>query len=565
MAAKDLIAVSKPSSLASHFDSKEVVQDHTANELVFAVVGHVGSGTSLIARALQRILGASGYQTSILKATGVISDIKKLSGLNAKSIERAKVMQQLGDALREKDPAAIARALALRIRTTRAEQMNLTDIGNAPVKPDAARRAYVLDSLKHPAEVELLRRVYVSSFLLIGIACNYEKRLLRLTAKFRDAGNAAAEDFMSTDEKSKVSHGQQVASTFHLADAFIDNSSDEHHPDGETNNAWRVPAELERIVKIVTHEQVVRPYPSETAMHAAYAAQTQSACLSRQVGAALIDAHGNLISTGTNEVPRAGGGVYGEDPSAPLDEPDHRCAYKNKYCSSTKEQHSIISEIVARLEAHGATVQTSTLREILLGSRITQLLEFSRAVHAEMDALLGAARTGHSTVGTKLFVTTFPCHYCARHIVAAGVDEVQYIEPYSKSRAKDLHSDSITVDAKDWAPPSTANGRRAKVLLRPFVGVAPRLYRRAFFKDRELKATNGDMQIQPADWGSPWQVLRVSYADLEAALLRGSEAEAKEPSEPAQFASKPENQAVVHELPRTIAKKHAADDPSHDG
>ena len=38
----------------------------------------------------------------------------------------------------------------------------------------------------------------------------------------------------------------------------------------------------------------------------------RSACLSRQVGCALMDSAGTLIATGTNEAPRAGGGVYGE-------------------------------------------------------------------------------------------------------------------------------------------------------------------------------------------------------------------------------------------------------------
>jgi deoxycytidylate deaminase/dephospho-CoA kinase len=557
VSAHETVAISRLPSGSSRADSKGMVQDNAANELVFAVVGHVGSGTSFIARRLQTILSESGYNATILKATDILSERGGLDGLGVTSIERAKAMQGYGDDLRRQDPAAIARALTLRIRLRRAEQMNLSDIGDEPVKPDAGRRAYILDSLKHPGEVELLRRVYQSSFLLIGIVCDFEKRLTRLTSKYRDAGKEAAEEFMSKDEKSRQSHGQQVADTFHLADAFIDNSTDERRADREPNSEWRAPAELARIVRLVTHSQVVRPYPSETAMHAAYAAQTQSACLSRQVGAALIDKHGNIVSTGTNEVPRAGGGVYGEDPSAAPDSPDHRCAYKNKYCSSTREQHKLVTEIVERLESHGGTVQTSTIREIVLGTRIAQVLEFSRAVHAEMDALIGAARTGHSTVGTKLFVTTFPCHYCARHIVAAGVDEVQYIEPYSKSRAKDLHSDSITAQAIGWRPPSTSTDGTAKVLFRPFVGVAPRLYRRAFFKDRDLKDKAGEMKIHPPDWGSPWQVLSVSYADLEALLLRAS----ADGSPSATMASpKHPAQAVVHELPRALAKKDAAEE-----
>jgi deoxycytidylate deaminase len=153
----------------------------------------------------------------------------------------------------------------------------------------------------------------------------------------------------------------------------------------------------------------------------------------------------------------------------------------------------------------------------LRDGRIGDLLEFSRAVHAEMEAIIAAARKGVTTVGARLFVTTFPCHYCARAIVAAGIDEVQYVEPYPKSQALALHNDSITVDAKDR---KEVKGRR-KVLFTPFTGVAPRLYQRAFLKDRDLKnASTGDFSIGTPEWGSPWQIHGASYVELEAALAK---------------------------------------------
>lgn len=143
-----------------------------------------------------------------------------------------------------------------------------------------------------------------------------------------------------------------------------------------------------------------------------------------------------------------------------------------------------------------------------------RLLEFSRAVHAEMDALLSAARTGATTVGTKVFVTTFPCHYCARHLVAAGVDEVQYIEPYPKSRAFDLHSDAIEQSLNKWTSPRvSASG---KVLFRPFTGVAPRFFKRAFLKDRSLKNSSGEMHVGEPNWETG--LLKESYLQVENSL-----------------------------------------------
>src|SRR5690606_9285846 len=114
-------------------------------------------------------------------------------------------------------------------------------------------------------------------------------------------------------------------------------------------------------------------------------------------------------------------------------------------------------------------------------------------------------------------VTTFPCHFCARHIVSAGVDEVQYIEPYPKSAALKLHSDAICVKWVEWKAPSEGGKH---VLFRPFSGVAPRMYRRAFQQSRELKdKTSGDFKIADPRWASPWHLAKSSYVTLETKLL----------------------------------------------
>jgi hypothetical protein len=55
---------------------------------------------------------------------------------------------------------------------------------------------------------------------------------------------------------------------------------------------------------------------------------------------------------------------------------------------------------------------------------------------------------------------------CTRHIMAAGIRRVIYIEPYAKSRASDLHPDEISVDRVE----------EGKVPFLPFVGVGPRRY-----------------------------------------------------------------------------------------
>src|SRR5262249_38581290 len=159
-----------------------------------------------------------------------------------------------------------------------------------PVMPDGARRAYILDSVRHPAEVHLLRDLYKAAFALLGVVCDdEEERVRRLTVKFRNLGNAGAVDFMERDRKAKEPHGQRVEHAFHLADYFLDNSAHRHKKDGKDNSAWDLPEQISRFIKIVTRVEIVRPTTAEAAMYAAFGAKLRSACLSRQVGAALVD------------------------------------------------------------------------------------------------------------------------------------------------------------------------------------------------------------------------------------------------------------------------------------
>jgi len=305
-----------------------------------------------------------------------------------------------------------------------------------------------------------------------------------------------------------------------MADFFVDNTV-ARFIDREPNEDWDINEKLSRLIRIITGSALVRPDIAETAMNEAHVAAVRSACLSRQVGAAIIAPNGIVIATGTNEVPKSGGGVYGE--AFEEDDEDHRCAYRKigRFCSNTKEQNVIIDQLITEIPELGKLdpIRKNAIRQQLRDGRVGDLLEFSRAVHAEMAAVFAAARKGVSTVGCRLFVTTFPCHYCARGLVAAGIAEVQYVEPYPKSQALALHADAITVDAKAWE--KTDKNEKRKVLFRPFTGVAPRLYRRAFLKDRDMKDPNtGDFKLGTPEWGSPWRIQGASYVELEAALAK---------------------------------------------
>ncbi len=117
--------------------------------------------------------------------------------------------------------------------------------------------------------------------------------------------------------------------------------------------------------------------------------------------------------------------------------------------------------------------------------------EFGRPVHAEMAALLDAARRGVSVKDADLYSSTFPCHNCAKHIVAAGIARVRFIEPYPESLATELHDDSLVVDPTEEL---IASGKRL-VWFETFVGVAPRRYFE-FFSKLKRKDERGE----PLKW-----------------------------------------------------------------
>ncbi len=533
----------KPRDVASKTEApfRTAMNDLAANELVFAVVGPVGSGTSEIAEALENLLPKYGYDPAILKARTVIGDwaYKKWGTTVSDSPKLQEIvkLQDAGDAFREEsgDNAAVAVGLVGMIRAKRAEKQKTPPKAGEPVEPDGQKRAYILDSLRHPHEVALLRKVYQEAFCLLGVFCYEDERLSRLRdEKYVNASSSDIKRFMERDENAPETHGQKVSDTFHLADYFVDNTLPRFNMLGsvkEENREWDVPDQLGRLIDILTHKRIIRPRSHEMGMFHAHGARMQSSCLSRQVGAALLDRNGTLIATGTNEVPRAGGGEYGCLHGSNLNgdpEPEHdfRCFVHNGFCSNTREQNAIIKELFESIAELKAITLDDDLTKRIRKTRIGQLIEFSRAVHAEMDALLSAARAGVKTGGTRLYVTTFPCHNCARNIVSAGVEEVQYIEPYLKSQAIPLHGDAIVTDPKAWKRPeeiehSRNGGGNPNVLFRPFIGVAPRLYRRAFLKDRDLKDNlTGDVikEFGPSEGHAALETLRVSYAQAEARL-----------------------------------------------
>ena len=512
----------------------EVLSDFRANEVFVAIVAPAGAGAGTAAKILHGLFEERGFQPTIVKVSKLIRATAEKRGLEVppleprKSLEAADLLQDRGDEIRkgdeygrDEDHAAVARLALEEIKRERARLQN-EEYSGGEVKPDGNKRAFIIDSLRHPAEAALLREVYKDAFALLGVVCDPVKREERIRRNLFDRKlwddpdvRRQVRDFLTRDENAAEKFGQHVSDTFHQSDFFVDNSKDA----GDDLRKTGMNKQLARFADLVAHQKIIRPTISETAMHHARSAQMRSACLSRQVGAALVDRFGNIVATGTNDVPRAGGGLYGENFTLEQ-EKDERCAYRDTvFCSNNRLQNEIIEDLLGTLteSVKGfSQIPRPDMIKKLRATGLGGLIEFSRSVHAEMDAILSAAIAGASPRGCRMFVTTYPCHYCARHIIAAGIDEVQFIEPYPKSRAMELHSDSMTANPAEWIPPSEGGNH---ALFHPFVGVAPRLYRRVFLKDRNYKDDiSGEFLPGQPIWGGPVEIYRESYTTMENEL-----------------------------------------------
>lgn len=447
-------------------DSGEVsLGSRQTQELILALVGPIGSGVSTTASLLSEILKDTyDYEVELVKISGVIAgDAYKVSHDIEKSggVLRIENLQKIGNALRDRYGADyLAKRVVEGINGGRESNVGADNDVDSPFKnAKPRRRVTIIDSLKHPEELNILRRVYGDLFYTFCIFAPEDVRMKRV-----QKGSIRRSDvdrIFEVDEYHGSDCGQRVRDTSFLADFFIRNDLD---------NQEQLRTTVDRYLEIIFGTKIHTPQLDETAMYGAIVAARGSACLSRQVGAVIYSADGELIGQGCNDVPKAGGGLY----EAEDGQNDHRCyKWKGRVCHNDTEKGERYDEIVLALQRAGLVSgdRLADVKKVVASTRLKDLIEFSRAVHAEMEAIISVARNANDgLVGSTLYCTTFPCHNCARHIVASGISRVVYVEPYAKSLATKLHDDSLAA--------STTTGDH--VIYQQYQGVAPRNIDRYF-------------------------------------------------------------------------------------
>lgn len=362
------------------------------------------------------------------------------------------------------------------------------------------KTVYLLHQFKRKEEIDLLRAVYGRLFFQVSLYSRRGARVDFLSRKFASSQNSSgpqnfrylAENIIQTDENEKdIPHGQRVAKIFHDADLIISLDS----PD-------TVKSQVERFCELLFSSNEISPTKIEYGMFLAKAAALRTLDLSRQVGAAIFSDVGEIISLGANEVPKAGGGTYWAD--GKYDDRD----FRREEDSNEQRKREILFELIQCINTNtgqnildpASIIKDSKVRD----SQFMDALEYGRIVHAEMSALSDAARLGRSVKEGILYCTTFPCHMCAKHIIASGITKVVFLEPYPKSLALDLHSDSVQIEGGD----------RGKYQDFPFVsfehfyGVSPRRYREIF--ERGKRKDDGGKFLSYAN-GEKTPIIDIKY------------------------------------------------------
>lgn len=443
-----------------------------SDELIFGICSPIGSlKEKVIEKLIERLITEYNYEVKTIKMSEFITEYQ----FNAEELkditkvpEGSKVFREYfekinkGNIIRKYNKNerlaeyAIKKIHVDRVEKTKKEKKLVENPKSTDY--ESQRVCYVLDSIKTKEELMLLKKVYSENFYSISVFSPLEDRKANLkTKRFK---NAEIETIIEIDDKQKDKFGQNVRDVFVEGDLFVRVSKD---------NIPNIEAKITRFLHLIFETSIITPTIEETSMYNAKAAAGNSACLSRQVGACIVDSDNNIVSIGWNDVPKFGGNLYTSNSVI-----DHRC-FNHEFCSNDKQKRFVVENIVEAImnddELTGLNsipdIEKLLTEKIYNNTKVKDLIEFSRSVHAEMHAIIqGALSTGSKVINGRLFCTTYPCHNCARHIIAAGIKEVYYIEPYVKSLCLTLHSDSISE--------SEESINKVKLLI--FDGISPNKY-----------------------------------------------------------------------------------------
>ncbi len=488
-------------------------------ELFFGLVAPIGCDIGTVERELEDALTKVGYRCHFVNLTAEMYDLYLLScrkkGIKPEKDKPQNTEQKIsfGNYVRSiyKQRGILgvgALRVIRRIRQYENYPNEITVLQKHIISRNAGTpldgHAFIIRQFKRREETQILADLYGRQFIQVSVTDTRDNREKRLNNKLKqeflglsdEKISQMASRLISIDEDEslhisesmapeeievKREYGQRIGDIFQFGDVFIDGASRALIKDTTI-----------RFIDALFGRNDISPSVEEFGAYMAKAVSLRSVDLSRQVGAVLMNDDGDAIAMGCNEVPRPRGGIYSDN------DPEKHRDIDDGVETNKLETNRIIRNFLDVLSSKGLlskkpeeVMTDAESRKAILDSMVGDITEYGRMVHAEMNALTDAARNGRSVRGTTCFVTTFPCHNCAKHLISAGVSAIVFIEPYPKSKTLDLYSYALTHNQNE----------HDKVLIKHFTGISPRRFRDIFEKGKRRRS---DGTIKVWDKESPF-------------------------------------------------------------
>ena len=167
------------------------LNERLTEELVIALVGPVGSGCTTTFSTLQDILtNQYSYSVHHYKLSEYIAQGAKLVddaiADQLPPADRIDKMQTVGDKLRKACGLSYLAAKAVEKIAERRDLEGFGKTADGVAVPKKLRQVHIIDSIKHPEELNLLRSTYGEIFWLVGVFCAivYTRAAAYISAKF---------------------------------------------------------------------------------------------------------------------------------------------------------------------------------------------------------------------------------------------------------------------------------------------------------------------------------------------------------------------------------------------
>lgn len=450
-------------------------------EVFFALIAPIGVDLDSVERSIERSLKVVGYKTNPIRLTRIFDEIDHRYDTSYKNeFERYEKLIAAGDQICHDTKSLDIMALyGIECLKKYSDRSTDDEIPNEV--------AHIFRQIKRPSEIDTLKKVFGRNIIFLSCYSSREDRKNNLVKKLlksdrkksRTELTSIAYKIMSIDEDERDKPtGQRVLDCYPHADFVVDCS-----------NLTSLTNSTDRLVEIYFGHPFHSPTKDEYCSYFANAASYRSLDLSRQVGAAIFNDKCEIISLGCNEVPKSGGGTYWIG-----DECDKR-DYALGRDSNQQVREDMTTDALTRLQNDWLDQKYRNLspQELsdlafdagnapLKGSMISDVMEYGRMVHAEMNAITDAARSNKSTQDCTLYCTTMPCHLCTKLVIASGIKRVVYIQPYPKSLVDELYTDSVSIDE---------HSHPDRVIYETLKGVTPAGFRIAFRKAKKRKNADG--------------------------------------------------------------------------